>query len=153
GAAVGHHLFGRVLKAVVALELGGDRLAQRRQTGGRGVAVNGALGVKRFHRGCADGGRGFEVGLAGRQRDHVFALGREGLGPRRKRQCGGGLDAPHAGCEFQQSHVSSQVVWILGSTLSWLPINCRYVVCWRSSASAVRMLSWSKRRGTCTNTV
>ena len=63
---------GRDFDAEAAMEVGGDRLAQRRDAGRRRVAV---LAVaQRLDRRLDDMGRGFEIGLADAEVDDVAPL-------------------------------------------------------------------------------
>jgi len=79
-AAVGHeHRRGGDLVARVPLRLERDCLAQRGETGRRGVAVVGGV-LRRGDRGIDDVGRRREVGLACTEADDGPAGGLEGLG-------------------------------------------------------------------------
>jgi hypothetical protein len=76
------------LEARVPGGLGGDRLAQRREAGGRGVPVHRRVAAGR-DRGLDDVGRGREVRLPGTEADDGFAGRLQGLGLRVDGQRGG----------------------------------------------------------------
>ena len=79
-AAVGdQHLGSRALVAAVAHRLGGDRLAQLGQAGGRRVAMVARVAARRHGGGDDVLGRG-EVRLPGPEADDVLAGGLQGLG-------------------------------------------------------------------------
>ncbi len=90
-AAARHQdLVGRVVEAVVALELVDNGLFQTRRAIDRGV-LGLALG-DRLARGVLDMFRGVEIRLAGAQPDHVLAFGTKCGGTGGDGQCRGGFD-------------------------------------------------------------
>ncbi len=103
-AGGGDDLLGRVVEIVLALELGRDRLLQRRRAAHIGVAR--LARIDRLLRGLAHVRRRVEIGLAGAEADHVLAGRLERARFHRHAHRGGGLDAGEALCE--QGHGGSR---------------------------------------------
>ena len=103
--AAGHdqHIVGRDLDGVALAQIGGDRLAQRQDAVGGGVAVLAV--VQRLDGGLDDMGRGFEVGLADAEVDDVAPLRLQGRGLRQHRE--GVLLADAFECRVKMQHVPS----------------------------------------------
>ena len=94
-----HHLVSRVVDAVLALQLGGERCAQLQRAGNRGVLGLATLGGGG---GSLDDMRGRgKVGLTDRQRNDVAALCLEFARTLRGDDAGGRLDALEALGDFE----------------------------------------------------
>ncbi len=119
-AAARHQdLVGRIVQAVVALELVDDRLFQA----GRAVhrRVFGLAVGDRLARGLLDVLRGIEVRLAGTQADHVFAFGTQRRGAGGDGQSRGGLDRLNAAGKLDAHGLADwiSVFWTLGGPTGW----------------------------------